>query len=703
MVPCFDEPDFKAKWTVTVIHPEGTTALSNGKEIDNIKEANLPWRTTTFEETPKMSTYILAIAVSEFKFVELYTKAGVRLRVWSRPEALNETLTSVHYGVAFLDFFNHHFRIRYPLPKLDMVALPDFIAGAMENWGLVTYRELVLRDDNEVFGSLIVTHELAHQWFGNLVTLKWWNEIWLNEGFATYMSFVALAQLSNDKSATKSMLIGATESALQADSLATSHPLSFKIDKPVEVEEAFDTISYSKGASLLGMIAALMGEKNFNKGVRRYLMKFSYGNARSQDLLDVLDTVATQAEGPDGNKLSMKRFANQWILQMGFPLVTVKAVNSSFFEITQSRYKNNPNAVEVEKYRSPKYGFKWEVPVWYQLDHEPVKLAWLRRDSPLYILANTARSILVVNAERHGFYRQNYDEEGWRKIMQQLISNHKIYSAHTITAIINDAFAAAAINRLDYTTVLRLVENLTRKKRYMRKLLGRNSYDLLQASTFWIVPTGSYCPADAEECSAKYVKIFEEGILSKCETGTGASSCVELPIPERKAAYCYGVKELGNQAYDKVMELFRAETVPMERQRLISALGCHKDVSVLRSTLELAKNREQFRLEEVSAVFEAVASNFVGSELTFNYLLENWIEVYGSLRKQLLILNKVIEVCLNIGYTEEHYNKIKNFMSEHKEADELNQFQKALEIVRTRITWIHDHLNPLLDYFQQNQ
>ncbi|KAK5975542.1 hypothetical protein GCK32_018446, partial [Trichostrongylus colubriformis] len=149
---------------------------------------------------------------------------------------------------------------------------------------------------------------------------------------------------------------------------------------------------------------------------------------------------------------------------MGFPLVTVKTANSSFFEITQSRYKKDPNALEVEKYRNPKYGFKWEVPIWYKLDDEPVKLAWLNRDSPLHISANTKRSTLVVNAERHGFYRQNYDKEGWRKIRQQLMTDHKKYGPRTRNAIINDAFAVAAINRLDYVTVLRLLEYLKHEK-----------------------------------------------------------------------------------------------------------------------------------------------------------------------------------------------------------------------------------------------
>ncbi|KAK5967759.1 hypothetical protein GCK32_005070 [Trichostrongylus colubriformis] len=232
----------------------------------------------------------------------------------------------------------------------------------------------------------------------------------------------------------------------------------------------------------------------------------------------------------------------------------------------------------------------------------------------------------------------------------------------------------------------------------MRKLLGT-----LDGRYFWMMSLGSYCAVDTEKCIARSARLFKEGVLSKCEPGSKASSCVWLPVSERRASYCYGIKELGNQVYDKVMEFLNIETDPVERERLISALGCHKDVSVLRSTLELATNRELFRLQEVSSVFGGVASNFAAKELVFNFLLENWNKIYRRLRGQFLILNKVIELCLNVGYTEEHYYKIKNFMSEHKEAAELNQFHKALEIVRTRIAWIHDHLNTLLDYFQQNQ
>ncbi|KAK5983070.1 Aminopeptidase N [Trichostrongylus colubriformis] len=312
MVPCFDEPDFKANWTVTIIHPDGTAAISNGKEIGEVRETSSPWITSSFEETPKMSTYLLAIAVGEFKFFERYTNANVRFRMWSRPAALDSTLDGVLLGRMYLGFYEDRFGIEYRLPKQDMLALPDSQDGGMENWGLITYRENDIWSDAEGSGRLLVAHELAHQWFGNLVTLKWWNDIWLNEGFATYMSYVADSKVEFGEK--KKYVFNAIESALQADSLATSHPLSFKIDKPVE--EILDTITYKKGASLLAMIAALMGEENFNKGVKRYLMKFSYGNARSQDLWDVLDTVPTQVKGPDGKSLSVKKFADQWTVQV---------------------------------------------------------------------------------------------------------------------------------------------------------------------------------------------------------------------------------------------------------------------------------------------------------------------------------------------------------------------------------------------------
>ncbi|VDO31066.1 unnamed protein product [Haemonchus placei] len=456
IAPCFDEPKYKAKWTVTVVHPKGTKAASNGIEGD--------WITSKFKTTPPMSSYLLAIIVCEFEYIEGYTETGVRFRIWSRPEAMEMTEYALDAGIRCLEFYEKFFDIKFPLEKQDMIALPDFTAGAMENWGLITYREDSLLYDSRIYApmnkqrvALVVAHELAHQWFGNLVTLKWWDDTWLNEGFATFVEYLGMDEISHNNFRTQDFfLLDGMDRGMRADSAASSHPLSFRIDKAAEVAEAFDDISYAKGASVLTMLRALIGEDNYRN---QYLKKFSYSNAQAADLWNVFNEVVKGVKGPDGNIMKIDQFTDQWTYQMGYPVVKVEEFNATSLKVTQSRYKTNKDALEPEKYRNPKYGFKWDVPLWYQEGNsKEVKRTWLKRDEPLYLNVNKRDTSLVVNADRHGFYRQNYDASGWKKIIKQLKENHEVFGPRTRNAIISDAFAAATIDAIDYETVFELLE-----------------------------------------------------------------------------------------------------------------------------------------------------------------------------------------------------------------------------------------------------
>ncbi|KAK5970417.1 hypothetical protein GCK32_003330 [Trichostrongylus colubriformis] len=426
----------------------GTTAASNGIEKNKEGETSGDWIISKFETTPRMSSYLLAVVVSEFEYIHNSTTSGVLFRIWSRPEAKNMTQYALDAGIRCLEYYEKFFDIKFPLRKQDMFALPDFSAGAMENWGLITYRENSLLYDERYYGplnkqrvALVVAHELAHQWFGNLVTLKWWDDLWLNEGFATFVEYIGTDEISHGNFRMKDyFLLDAIREGLNNDADASSHPLSFRIDKAAEVAEAFDAITYSKGASVLVMLQALIGETNFKQAVTQYLRKFSYSNAQASDLWEVFDVVVKDVKGPNGNPLKVTEFAYQWTTQMGFPLT-------------------NKEAQEREKYRHPKYGFKWDVPLWYQEgDNKEIKQTWLPREEPLYLHISDPNASLVVNADRHGFYRQNYDANGWRKIIQTLKNNHKVYSARTRNAIISDAFAAALVDGLEYETVFELLQ-----------------------------------------------------------------------------------------------------------------------------------------------------------------------------------------------------------------------------------------------------
>ncbi|EYC20702.1 hypothetical protein Y032_0021g376 [Ancylostoma ceylanicum] len=386
IVPCLDEPEYKAIWNVTIIHPNGTTAIANALELNETSEPNGLWKVSRFHPTPILASYLIALFVSEFGYEESFTKRGVRFRVWSTPMTREQRSYGVKAAVTFMEFFEEYVGVQDIVMKQDLVALPDFSSGAMENWGLVTFRESLLlgdglpKPDRLSPQQIIIAHELAHQWFGNMVTLKGWEDLWLNEGFANYFENV-MPYEKKDRGLTLSSR-GARdfERALQADSFASSRPLSSVITSTSEVYETFDSISYDKGSAVIAMTVKIIGKQQFRKGVHHYIEKFSLRNAKGDDWWKSLDEVLNSTrKGPDGGMLKMWYFGSQWTKQMGFPLVTVETMNSTTIKIDQQRFLIGPYTVELLKYRSPSYGYKWDVPLFYQVGRKKVGFKWLKR------------------------------------------------------------------------------------------------------------------------------------------------------------------------------------------------------------------------------------------------------------------------------------------------------------------------------------
>ncbi|KAK6750986.1 hypothetical protein RB195_002763 [Necator americanus] len=460
MVPCFDEPEYKAVWNVTVIHPNGTAAISNGLEMSETMEPNGRWKVTKFHSTPMMSSYLLAIFVSEFHFSETYTKRGTRIRVWANPDVKKEPMgNALKAAVACYNLFEEYFGINDVVVKQDLVAVQDFYAGAMENWGLMTFRDEYLLHWRLEEVMIFVAHELAHQWFGNLVTMKYWDDLWLKEGFASFFEKTLYQEKLHEEGLRMSTieLVSDLYKGLTEDSLATSRPLSSIIHTPMEVRESFDTITYKKGAAVIAMIRSVVGGKIFRKAINHFLKKFSFKNVRRDDLWQAFDEVIETVPGPNNKRLDMLDFGNQWTTQMGFPLVTVRTFNSTAVIITQEKYMLNTSNLGLAKYRSPHYGYKWDVPIWYRkLKGEP-QFAWLKRNEPLYIKVDPTEKPVVLNVFANGYYRQNYETDGWLKIKQHFTENPKEFSELERVALINDAFAAALIDRLDYEILLDLV------------------------------------------------------------------------------------------------------------------------------------------------------------------------------------------------------------------------------------------------------
>ena len=333
--PCVDEPAAKAEYDLTLITRPGITVLGN-MPVKSEGE-NGDSRTTTFEKTPRMSSYLLAFVIGELHKKSAHTKSGVEVNVWATPAQNENTLDfALDIATRSIDFYDEYFGVKYPLPKSDHVALPDFSSGAMENWGLITYRESCLLADPELtpessrrFIATVIAHELSHQWFGNLVTMNWWNDLWLNESFANMMEYVAIDALQPDWHMWEDFATNEVTAALRRDSLNGVQSVQADVNHPDEISTLFDpAIVYAKGGRLLVMVRKLIGEEAFRAGLKSYFEKFAYKNTVGNDLWQELESASGQP---------IVNLMNAWISQPGLPVVSVSNSHNAAI-LSQERF-----------------------------------------------------------------------------------------------------------------------------------------------------------------------------------------------------------------------------------------------------------------------------------------------------------------------------------------------------------------------------
>src|ERR671918_756261 len=319
--PCWDEPAFKAVFQVTLVVDEGLTAISNARIL---RENPLPVtrkREVVFADSIKMSTYLVAFVVGEFEATEPVMVGSAPLRVWSVPGKRHLANFAQEIGSFSLSHFSRYYDVVYPGDKLDLIAIPDFASGAMENLGAITFRETALLVDEAKATRTelervadVVSHENAHMWFGDLVTMRWWNGLWLNEAFATFMEMLAVDAWKPEWRRWDSFTVSRA-AAMQVDGLKSTRPIEFPVDRPEEAAGMFDVLTYEKGASVLRMLEQYLGAEAFRDGIRLYLRRHAYANAETTDLWDALE---------DSTKQPVRALMDTWIFQAGYPMINVE-------------------------------------------------------------------------------------------------------------------------------------------------------------------------------------------------------------------------------------------------------------------------------------------------------------------------------------------------------------------------------------------
>lgn len=456
--PCFDEPALKAKFSMSIVREKKHISLFNMPRVHSIPmENNLVL--DTFQQSVKMSTYLVAFAVGEYKGKSKLTKSGVNMTVYYDHTSLKETVDfSLDAGVTILDYFNTLFEVSYPLPNLDMIAVPYHIPAAMENWGLITYqRPLLVMSINSGFqtkyqSALIIAHEIAHQWFGNIVTMQWWDDLWLNEGFASFMQYLGIQALKNEWNM-ENYFDGKIMSMAFEDS-----KYSRALNQPVAVPDfsIFDRVTYAKGASIVRMVRGLLGEKAFMTGINNYLNQNKYSNVVSDDLWQALSN-----SSEDG--IDLKADMKTWMEERAYPLVTVKR-NHYKIRISQEPFiLMNTTASRTLPI--------WSIPFQYgildQHGHFSRQMFLLREETAIIKISDHFK-LVKGNYRDDGYYRVNYDRESWKAITDQLIRNHKIFSPGDRAHLLNDAVTIFARTKLlNMSVVMGLFDYMEKETDYL--------------------------------------------------------------------------------------------------------------------------------------------------------------------------------------------------------------------------------------------
>ncbi|CAO4379828.1 unnamed protein product [Caenorhabditis nigoni] len=468
MVPCFDEPQFKATWQVKLTYPTGAVGLTNTIDMESIEDGD--FTSTTYKRTVKMSSYLLAIFVGDVQFKETTTKKGLRIRVYADPKNIEYVDMALNASRLAVEGFEGLFGIDFPMEKLDFVSVFDFEAGAMENWGLIIHKhDLIIGTDKDIVE--VVIHELAHQWFGNLVTMKTWDQTWLNEGFATFMT--AIGQTFVDRNFSQELFhISQQEEARLKDRYRPIRSVAFDKDGSVAIQ----AIYYSKGSSFIRMLEKVVGTLNFYEAMRNYLSQYMYSNVNEQDLYSTLEAV-WKTNTNNEITFSISEFAKCWTHQNSHPTVFATRTPEGVV-LTQNREapieKNYTNYDEC--------GYKWDIPIWYQVAGEgTLELVWFKRDQ--YELEIQTEKTIILNAESYGYYDVVYDDVSYQSIAQELENNPTMYSMSTKLRLLLDIETNAYTQKIAPHSLV-LVANALRNDE--SELVRKFANTILKTSEFMI-------------------------------------------------------------------------------------------------------------------------------------------------------------------------------------------------------------------------
>jgi aminopeptidase N len=638
--PCFDEPDFKAVFEVTLVVAQGLEAISCGPEVES-QILGDGRRRVRFAPTMIMSTYLVAFIVGELEYSETVDAGGTDLRIVHVPGKGHLTGFALETGAAALKWLADYYAIAYPGEKLDMIAIPDFAFGAMENLGCVTYRETLLLVDPTTTPAAelsriadVISHELAHMWFGDLVTMKWWNGIWLKEAFATFMEMAAVDAMHPEWRRWDQF--GQSRSAAFAvDSLASTRAIEFEVRSPAEAEGMYDILTYEKGAAVLRMLEQYLGPAAFREAVHLYLERYAYGNTENEDLWTAIEESTGEP---------VKATAESWIFQGGFPLVSVNRVSPTQITCTQTRFLLAGSQSDDRL---------WHIPIILRakVDGEIIEHRLLLSSQSEQITFDGQVEWVVANAGGDGFYRVSYDD-GLRESLvgevQEILTSLERHN------LVDDTWAAVHAGHAPAIAFLRLVEGFASETdvgvwKAIAQGLGtlnrvldsadrsRFQVRVSDLSTAALEVIGTE-PAEAEDSLTRETRAVLLGLAANVGENPAAiewakrvhNTAILDPagVDPNLASTALRVVAAHGTAddYQSVLTTFSSAATPQEEVRYLYALADFPTEKQMNDTLAMTLT-DQVRTQNAPFLVSRCLTNREHGAVAWEFITHNWDEI----------------------------------------------------------------------------
>nr|XP_053634367.1 aminopeptidase N-like [Cherax quadricarinatus] len=651
--PSFDEPSFKATFDIHLARQNNMTALSNmplivSKPIDGVDG----WVWDTFNTTMTMSTYLVGFLISDFSYLESSELNNTLFKVWTRKDAVSQAAYARDTAPAILTFLENYFNIPFPLPKLDMSSVPDFKFNGMENWGLILFRETALLYDSKLSSvsskqtlGNVLAHEIAHQWFGNLVTPAWWSDLWLKEGFATFMGYISLNVVEPTWGVMEQFLISNLHKALELDSLKTSHPINVVVNHPDEIPQIFDVISYSKGASIIRMMQHFLSENTFRKGVTNYLNSLLIAlTARLFALRHVASGLRPKCL-PDLSQWIILNIQESGFYRVNYDKVTWQLLNNQLATDHKIIHLVNRAQILDDVFNLATagvvdYGTALATSVYLQREEDFVP----------WKVALTSFTYLMNMFERTAGYG------ALRKYIRTLLT--PLYDSVGFADHADDS-------------------HLTLNKRVLALHFA--------------------CRLGHQPCVTNATQLFIKWMNSPLN-----ESVVSANV--QSTVLCTGISKGGEDEWNSGWARYTRSNVASEKKILLYAMGCSKEMWILARYLQMAfTSKSGVRKQDSSLVFTAVASNTVGRDLAWNYLQDQWSNILQYLGPGSSHLSKIIK-SVSLGFnTRLQLQQLEKFKVDN--AGQLGSATRALdqslETAKLNVLWMDKNYKIILEWLKE--